>query len=206
MFAACSRPDSVRGPVEWSQGRFSSAVARVNAGNPDVIIVLFAADDCPRILEAAQQTGVQAKLAFAATCLDQKRVFNVAGKAAQGTYYESSLLPYNDTKNKDVRTFRKQLRKFAKTDASFLALTGFSWVMTLRDWVTQVGASSITSASYLDFIKSAVNLKVFAGPIYNAGTGPSLAPHVFNTSDRIVRLKGKKLVDVGAGWVNGWQT
>jgi branched-chain amino acid transport system substrate-binding protein len=183
---------------------FSSAVARVNDGDPDVIIVLFAADDCPRILEAAQQTGVQAKLAFAATCLDQTRVFDVAGEAAQGTFYESSVLPYTDAKSKDVRTFRKQLRKFAKAAPSFLAETGFSWVMTLRDWVTQVGAASVTPASYLEFIKAASGLEIFAGPEYTAGEGPPIAPQVFNTGDRIVRLEGKKLVDVGGGWVDGW--
>ena len=189
---------------QFGAADFSSAVAGVNDGDPDVIIVLFAADDCPRILEAAQQIGIQAKLAFAATCLDQTRVFDVAGEAAQGTYYESSVLPYSDAKSKDVRTFRKQLRKLAKAAPSFLPHG-----LLVGDDAAGLGD---TGGRGLDHAGELTSSSSRRPPASRSSPTPSTPPARVPRSPRRCRTPpiascastARSFVDVGGGWVDGW--
>jgi branched-chain amino acid transport system substrate-binding protein len=82
---------------------FVPALRSATAGNPDVLVAVFPAQGCARILAGAQALRVRTKLFFPSACAAQQ-VFEAAGPAAEGAYFAAGLIPYVDRGHPDVAT------------------------------------------------------------------------------------------------------
>ncbi len=186
---------------------FTPAVVQANEGDPDVIFVLFASVDCARIAVAASQVGVTASLAGAGSCAEEKDFSKVDKAVVEGAVFNSDTVWYQP-KDKQTKIYTKALKKFAKGEqpSSFSAST-FSTVMTLKTIGDELGPD-LTAAGVLDALANASGIPVFMATELNKDAPALLAgipTHVYNTDQRIIKIKNGKFVDANNNqWISGF--
>lgn len=182
---------------------FTSALVKANEGDPDAIFVLFAAEDCARIFQAAQQTGVTATLAAPGSCGDEA-VLEDAGDAAEGVYIGGDttwVVPDDE----ETEIFRDRLMRYQDFEPTSQASATFSQVMTLWDIGNRIGADALTAPALLDTLATIEGQHVFMGPELSASNAVELAgveTNVYAPESRILLVEDGEVVDVD-GWVNG---
>jgi branched-chain amino acid transport system substrate-binding protein len=177
---------------------FAPSVKAVAAGNPDVVVVLFPAQSCTRIMAAARALGVKAKLFYPSACASQA-VVDAAGAAAENSYFASGYLPFDDP-SPDVATWKA---KAGVTKPSVLSQAGFSVVMDLYDLLKD-GAD--TPAAVTAALAATVDHPGFMAHSYTCNRKQvSLLSAVCNSSVRLLQYKGGTFHDVTGDWVNGAQ-
>jgi branched-chain amino acid transport system substrate-binding protein len=175
---------------------FAPSVKAVVANKPDVVFVLFPAQSCTRIMAAAKALAVKAKLLYPSVCASQA-VVDAAGPAADGSYFASGYLPFDDP-SPDVATWKA---KAAITKPSALSQAGFSEVMDLYDLLKH-GADS--PAAVTAALAATVDHPGFMAHSYTCDRKQvSLLAAVCNSSVRLLQYKGGKFNDLTGTWVNG---
>lgn len=175
---------------------FAPSVKAVVADKPDAVLVLFPAQSCTRIMAAAKALAVKAKLFYPSACASQA-VVDAAGSAADGSYFATGFLPFDDP-SPDVATWKA---KAAVTKPSVLSQAGFSEVMDLYDLLKH-GADS--PAAVTAALAAAVDHPGFMAHTYTCDRKQvSLLSAVCNSSVRLLQYKGGKFNDLTGTWVNG---
>jgi branched-chain amino acid transport system substrate-binding protein len=185
---------------------FVPAVRAATSSNPDVLMAVFPAQGCTRILQAVRALRVRARLFFPSACGAQE-VFDAGGASAEGVTFASALLPYTATDNPEVATYRDKLRQYGPADAgpSLLSAAGFALVMNLHRLLMGMGEGSPTAEKLTEKLKSARDEPSFMGhPFSCNGLQVPLLPSVCSSAVRLLRYEGEdRFTDVTGDWVSG---
>jgi branched-chain amino acid transport system substrate-binding protein len=175
---------------------FAGPLKAATAGNPDVVVVLFPAQSCARIMSAARALAVKAKLFYPSACASQA-VVDAAGPAAENAYFATAYLPFDDP-SPEVATWKSEAKV---TKPSVLSQAGFSVVMDLYDLLA---AGADNPAAVTAELAAAVDHPGFMAHPYTCDRKQvSLLPAVCNPSVRLLQYKGGKFGDITGNWVNG---
>jgi len=176
---------------------FAPPLKAATAGNPDVVLVVFPAQSCARIMSAARSLGVKAKVFYPSACASQA-VVDAAGPAAEGAYFASGYLPFDDP-SPEVATWKTKAR-ISKPSA--LSQAGFSVAMDLYALLKDGDAD--TPVAVTAKLQSTVDRPGFMAHPYTCDRRQvTLMEAVCNANVRLLQYKGGRFVDVTGGWVNG---
>ena len=184
---------------------FIPAVRSATASSPEVLMAIFPAQGCTRVLQATQALRVRARLFFPSACGAQE-VFDAGGSAAEGVTFASSLLPYTATDNPEVATYREKLSRYAPdATPSLLSQAGFSLVMNLHRLLSGMDDGSLKPEALTERLQGARDEPSFMGHPYSCnGRQVPLLPSVCSASVRLLQYKGGgEFTDVTGSWVSG---
>jgi branched-chain amino acid transport system substrate-binding protein len=145
---------------------FSQYAQAATADKPQAILMLQAASQNARFVQAASQLGLTPQY-FAANITASDDYFNI-GALANGTIFYFPTRVWTDTTNQDVKTFVTAMQKYAPGAAvNAQSLQGFAGIMNLQR-LGQKMNGSLTAASFAAALKHVSDLQSFAGPVLNA--------------------------------------
>ena len=196
---------SVRIAAEKSDAPdFTPAVTTVTQGDPDVVFAVFPAQGCSRVMESKEALGVKARFFYPGACADRS-VAETAGPAAEGAYFATSFVPYDDPADEQVALYRAQLEaNGGEVAPSVLSQTGFSLVMDVRALLDELAPDRLTPAAVTSALRGAKNRPSFMGHPYTCdGTQVPFLASICRADVRIVQLRDGRLRDVAGDWVNG---
>ena len=184
---------------------FVPAVRAATANNPDVLLAVFPAQGCTRVLQAAQSLRVRARMFLPSACAAEQ-VFDAAGSAANGVTFASALVPYTESSNPEVATYLDKLREYGPDDASpsVLSQAGFSLVMNLHRLLTDLDGEP-TGKALSDKLRATRDEPSFMGHAYSCDMRQMpLLPAVCSGWVRLLRYEGNdKFANVSDDWVTG---
>jgi branched-chain amino acid transport system substrate-binding protein len=184
---------------------FVPAVRAATASNPDVLMAVFPAQGCTRVLQATQALRVKARLFLPSACA-ASQVFDAAGGAAEGVTFASAMIPYTETGNPEVATYLDKLRRYGGDDASpsVLSQAGFSLVMNLHRQMSAIDGD-VTAVKLGERLKAARDEPSFMGHPYTCdGRQVTILPAICSTFVRLLQYKaGGRFEDVTGDWVSG---
>ena len=175
---------------------FAPPLKAATAGNPDVVIVLFPAQSCARIMSAARSLNVRARMFYPSACASQA-VVDAAGPAAENAFFASGYLPFDDP-SPEVATWKAEAKV---TRPSALSQAGFSVAMNvyglLKDGTDDPAALSAK-------LRATVDHPGYMAHSYTCDRKQvSLLPAVCNPHVRLLQYKGGRFVDLTGTWVSG---
>jgi branched-chain amino acid transport system substrate-binding protein len=174
------------------------ALTQANDGNPDAIVAVFPAQGCARIMQAKQSLGIKAKMFYPGACAEQA-VFKTAGAGAEGAYFASGFVPYNDRSNPDVALFQDN----DPGKPSALAQAGFGVVMDLHA-LLDATPSPLTTDSVTAAFKGTRSQPGFMSHDYTCdGKQVELLSAICNSNVRLLHYGSGTFTDVVGDWVNG---
>jgi len=175
---------------------FAPSLKAATAGDPDVVLVVFPAQSCARIMSAARALAVKARMFYPSACASQA-VVDAAGPAAENAYFASGYLPFDDP-SPEVATWRSEAKV---TKPSALSQAGFSVTMNLYSLLKE-GAGS--PAAVTSTLRSTVGRSGYMAHPYTCDRRQvSLLPAVCNAHVRLLQYKGGRFTDVTGGWLDG---
>ena len=175
---------------------FAPPLKAATAGNPDAVVVLFPAQSCARVMSAARALKVKARMFYPSACASQA-VVDAAGPAADGAYFASGYLPFDDP-SPEVATWKAEAR-VAKPSA--LSQAGFSVAMNVYGLLKD-GADT-PAAMTAKLRESAGRAGFMAHPFTCDRKQVSLLSAVCNPYVRVLQYKGGAFVDLTGSWVSG---
>ena len=182
---------------------YSPTIEKATQGNPSAVMIGLAVGGCAQILKQAAQLGVKTQWSGLDSCVSPT-VLKQAKAGANGLIAPGLNYAVTDTSQPDVKTY---LTEFAKYEKGILpgeqSLAGFSQIMTLYAMSRQL-TGVMTSASLLNLLEAGAPVQIFAGPTFSKSNAPAGYPHLYNPAVRVFQVKNGKFVDVGKGWVNGF--
>jgi branched-chain amino acid transport system substrate-binding protein len=184
---------------------FTPAVAQANASSPDIMMVLFAAQGCSRIMQAKQSLGVTAKMIYPGSCIGQP-VIKAGGAGANGAYFNSEWKLYNDLSDPEVALYQQKLKKYQpSSEASGYSQLGFQTIMNLTTVLKTMGdPATLKPQDVFAKLKTQVNQPNFMADNYSCDGSPIPAfASVCNMNDRIVQYNNGKFTDVLGKWISG---
>src|SRR6478672_12899923 len=181
---------------------FTAPVTQVAADKPDVVMVLFSAQGCGRIMQARQALGLTSQFFYAGSCADAA-VIKTGGGGAEGAYFNSELLSASSN-DPQVKTYVAQMEKYSpKTAISGFSQNGFETGMNLYALLKKIPEGQVTSASLISALSATSGETNFMGHPYTCDrTQVPSTPAVCQAFERIVQYKDGKFVDQDE-WVNG---
>ena len=185
---------------------FVPALRSATVSNPEVLMAVFPAQGCSRILQAAQALRLQARIFLPSACA-AKEVFDAGGAAAEGVTFASGVVPYVNTQDPDVATYREKLERYGGGDAtpSLLSQAGFALVMNLHRLLSKLEPDKLTGADLTRALQTTLDEPNFMGhPFTCNGRQFPLLPSVCNGYVRLLRYQGEdRFEDVTGNWVSG---
>ena len=191
-------------PEKADAADFTQALTAVNRGNPDVIVAVFPAQACARIMQARKALAVKARFFFPGACTDPG-VFDASGGGAEGAYFASGFLPFTDRSAPEVATYLDERRAHGAGDTrpSVLSQAGFAVVVDLHRLLTEV-QGPLTPAAVVAALRSTRDHAGFMSHPYTCDRQQVfLLGAVCNSHVRLLQLRGRTLADVTGSWVNG---
>jgi branched-chain amino acid transport system substrate-binding protein len=183
---------------------FVPALRAATAATPDVLIAVFPAQGCARILQAAQALRLKARIFLPSACAATE-VFEAAGGAANGVTFASALIPYTDTGNAEVATYLEKRRRYGGDEnPSVLSQAGFALVMDLHRALTELDGTP-TPAELTEQLKSAREQPSFMAHPYTCdGQQITVFPSICNAWVRLLVYQGDgRFEDATGDWVSG---
>ena len=182
---------------------FTPALNDVRSVDPDVVVSLFPAQGCARIMAARRAIGIGAKAFFPGACAEPG-VIDAAGGGADGAYFASGFVSFADTSNPDVATYLDKRKAYGAHDPpSVLSQAGFAEVMDLRQVLTEV-PGALTPASVTATLQAARDHPAFMSHPFTCDRRQVfLLPAVCNADVRLLQYRDGHFTDVTGGWVNG---
>lgn len=194
---------------------YTSSVVEANETDPDVLIILYSAADCARVLLAAEQIGVEAARAASGSCADATALEIAGESAVDGITVNSDthfIAEEGEPEFEAAEIFRDRIVRYADQEPTSFGASAFSQVVTLADIANQIaeeqGVDSVDAATVRAVIESAVDQAIFMGDSFTAADPIVLAgveTSVYTKGQRIYEFSGGELTDVGGGWVNGFE-
>jgi branched-chain amino acid transport system substrate-binding protein len=174
------------------------SLSQVNEGNPDVIVSVFPAQGCARIMQAKESLDIKAKMFYPGACAEQS-VFDTAGSGAEGAYFGTGFLPYTDRADPGVAVYREK----TKEKPSVLSQAGFGVVMDLRAIMSD-NSGAVTAEALITKLKATRAQPGFMTHDYTCdGKQVELLSAICNANIRILQFDKGGFTDVGGNWVNG---
>jgi branched-chain amino acid transport system substrate-binding protein len=191
-------------PEKADAADFTQALTAVNRGNPEVIVALFPAQACARIMQARKALAIRARFFFPGVCADQA-VFDASGGGAEGTFFASGFLSFSDRSSPEVTTYLEKRRAHGAGDTppSVLSQAGFAVVVDLRQLLTEV-QGPLSPASVTAALRATRGHPAFMSHPYTCDRQQVfLLGAVCNANVRVLQYRDGALADVAGGWVNG---
>ncbi len=175
---------------------FTPALRSLQAFDPDVILVVFGAQSCARIMTARQSLGLDAAMFYPGACASAD-VVTAAGPGAEGAYFASGFLSFDDP-SEEVAVWRQRSK-----GRSSLGQAGFASVMNIHALAEGL-KGEVTAKAVADRLSVANQEKNFmANPYTCDGRQVPFLIAVCNASVRILRYSDGSFGDVGGRWING---
>ena len=175
---------------------FAPPLKAATAANPDVVVVVFPAQSCARIMTAAKALKVKARMFYPSACASQA-VVDAAGPAAEDAYFATGYLPFDDP-SPEVATWKAEARV---TKPSALSQAGFAVAMNAYALLAE-GAD--TPAAMTSKLRASAGRPGYMAHPYTCDRKQvSLLPAVCNANVRLLQYKGGRFVDVTGSWVSG---
>jgi len=191
-------------PEKADAADFTQALAAVTRGNPDVVVAVFPAQACARIMQARKALAVRARFFFPGACADPG-VFDASGDGAEGAYFASGFLPFSNRPSPEVATYLDERRAHGAGDTkpSVLSQAGFAVVMDLHRLLTEV-QGPLTPAAVIAVLRSTRAHPGFMSHPYTCDRQQVfLLGAVCNAHVRLLQYRQGALVDIGGDWVSG---
>ena len=145
---------------------FAQYAQAATADKPQAILMLQAASQNARFVQAASQLGLTPQY-FAANITASDDYFNI-GAPANGTIFYFPTRVWTDTSNPDIKTFVAAMQKYAAGAAvNAQSLQGFAGIMNVQRLGAKM-SGSLTAAAFAAALKHVSDLQSFAGPVLNA--------------------------------------
>lgn len=175
---------------------FAPAVTAATAGDPDAIVVVFPAQACARVLQAAQALGVRAQLYLPGACATPGVV--AAGRQDR-TFFASGYLPVGATGGgADAEVFRARVPQGQRSPVSEAA---FSTILNLAALMGEGAVDPTALGDALDVTRDQPN--VLAHPYTCDGMQLPLLRAVCNSNIRLLQYRNGAFTDVLGAWVDG---
>ena len=175
---------------------FAPPLKAATAGNPDAVVVLFPAQTCARVMSAARSLRVRARMFYPSACASQA-VVDAAGPAAEGAYFASAYLPFDDP-SPEVATWKAEAR-VAKPSA--LSQAGFAVAMNVYALLKD-GADS--PAAVTAKLRESAGRPGFMAHAYTCDRKQvALLGAVCNPHVRLLQYRSGTFTDVTGAWVSG---
>ncbi|MBV6507879.1 MAG: hypothetical protein JJLCMIEE_00937 [Acidimicrobiales bacterium] len=192
-------------PEDQNATDFTSALSIAAEGDPDVIMVMLAGQACAGIMQAAQALGIESAMTYPGGCTDET-ILEAAATAAEGAYFSTEMVWYDDTSDPDVEVFRRSLDEYADGEPtlSMLGQLGFANIMNLYELFVEIGGDKVTPEAVTEALNATVDQPNFMAHPYTCNRQQvSFAPAVCDAHALIFRYEGGEMNDVGGGWVTG---
>lgn len=177
---------------------FAPALTAAAAGDPDALVIVFPAQSCSRILQAAAALGVQAELYAPGACASPAAI-RAAGPVLDRTTFASSYVPVPaEGGSPEEGAFRAGVPEDQRSPISQAA---FSSVLNLQVLLAEGSTEPDAVRAALDATVEQPN--VFAYPYTCDGQQIVLLPSVCNTSVRLLKWTDGAFTDVAGDWVSG---
>jgi branched-chain amino acid transport system substrate-binding protein len=177
---------------------FAPALTAAAAGDPEALVVVFPAQSCSRILQAASSLGVSAQMYFPGACATPG-VVQAAGPVLGNTTFASGYEPVPaEGGTPEQEAFRAGV---PEDQRSALSQGAFSAVLNLHailaDGRTEPAEVRSALAASID------EPNVFAHPYTCDGGQVFLLPSVCNPNVRMLQYADGAFTDVLGRWVSG---
>ncbi len=181
-------------PVKAGVTDLAPAVKAATVNNPDVLMAVFAADGCRRVLDAARAARLKARVFLPSSCLDAGVL-----PAAEGAVLASTLVPYPFTADPDVAVYLAH--RAGDTPPSALGQAGFALVMDLHQALSAPGKP----VGLAERLRASRDTPSFMGHPYTCnGQVITIIPSVCSASVRLVQVVNGQLTNLAGGeWVTG---
>jgi branched-chain amino acid transport system substrate-binding protein len=158
-------------PVPTGSADMTSSIAAALDTNPDVLLPFGL--PCLPFYQAYQSLGSDVPVILPDNCSDTKTLKR-AGSQAEGMHYVSLFNgPAVAPKDKDVRIYSQQMKKYAKNapDTDF-SRAGFGSIMNIHDLLDDQDPSTLTHESVLTAFKGASDQANFLNTPYDCVAPP----------------------------------
>ena len=191
-------------PEKADAADFTQSLTAVDRGNPEVIVALFPAQACARIMQARQALDIDARFFFPGACADQA-VFDASGGGAEGSYFASGFLSFTDRSNPDVATYldKRGGHGAGGTPPSVLSQAGFATIIDVRQLLTEIEGPRSPAAVIAALRASREHPAFMSHPYTCDRQQVFLLGAVCNANVRVLQYRDGALADVAGGWVNG---
>ena len=177
---------------------FAPALTAAAAGRPDAIIVVFPAQACARIMQAAQALSVRARMYYPGACASPSVV---AGREAAlgSSFFASGYLPVGASGGgAEVEAFRKRVPAAQRSPISEAA---YGAVLNVATLMAGGATDRATLATKLAATRDQPGVLSHA---YSCdGQQLPLLISVCNSNVRLLQYRGGAFTDVVGDWVNG---
>jgi branched-chain amino acid transport system substrate-binding protein len=181
---------------------FAPALNAAAAGNPDAIIVVFPAQACSRVLQAAQALSVKAPMYLPGVCASPGVVSSAAATAKDvlaRSYFSSGYLPVGSSGGgPDGDAFRAGVPADQRSPVSEAA---FGAVLNLATLMSAGARDAALLATKLTQTRNQPN--VLAHPYSCDGAQLPLLQSVCDSHVRLLQYRNGAFVDVLGTWVTG---
>ncbi|MGB8652815.1 MAG: ABC transporter substrate-binding protein, partial [Mycobacteriales bacterium] len=177
---------------------FAPAVTAAAAGNPDAIVVVFPAQACARIMQAAQALGVRSELYYPGACATPGVVRAAPGGLGR-SFFGSGYLPVGDSGGgADADAFRARVPKGQRSP---LSEATFSTILNLAALMGDGAVDPAALRARLAATHDQPN--VLAHPYTCDGLQLPLLNTVCNSNIRLLQYRDGAFTDVLGEWVTG---
>ena len=177
---------------------FAPALTAAAAGNPQAIVVVFPAQSCARILQAAQSLGVKSQMYYPGVCAS-KGVVGTATGALDRSYFASGFLPVAASGGgPDADAFRKGVpvdQRSPVSEAAFGAVLNLARLMS---------SGALTPAALKAKLAATHDQPgALAHPYTCDGKQLPLLQSVCNSNVRLLQYRGGAFTDFLGDWISG---
>lgn len=178
---------------------FAPALSRVAAGKPDAIVVVFQAQACARIVQAASALNIRTPMYLIGSCATPA-VARAAGANTSNLVFASGYLPpAADPQETAAAEFAKRVPADQQTSGSE---GSFSAVLVVRELLA--GLADLTPAALTTALKASNNQpNVMAHPFSCNHQAVPILPSICNSAVRLLTWNGKGFSDVTGNWIDG---
>lgn len=181
---------------------FAPALTRVAAGAPDAIVVVFPAQACARIIQAAAALRLRAPMFYPGACATPG-VATAAGGALDNAYFTSGYLPASDGASggdADTRAYRARVPESARSP---LSQASFGAVLVVRALLAAASATPTPGGLRAALRATRDHPSPMAHPFTCDRRQLRLFPAVCNTAVRLLQWRGGRFVDAAGRWLDG---
>ena len=178
---------------------FAPALSNVAKGKPDAIVVVFQAQACARIVQAAGALNISTPMYLVGSCASPA-VAKAAGGGTDNLFFASGYLPPSDDgKDAAAAAFAKRVPADQQTSGS---QGSFSAVLVVRNLLATL--TDPTPAALTNTLRATTEYpNVMAHPFTCDGKQVNLLPSICNSAVRLLTWNGNGFSDVAGNWIDG---
>jgi branched-chain amino acid transport system substrate-binding protein len=180
---------------------FAPALSRVAAGEPDAIVIVFNAQACARIVQAASALAIDTPMFLVGSCATPA-VAQAAGGNTDNLFFASGYVPVAESGgDADSEAFRDRV---AETEWTSGSQGSFSAVVVLRSLLADL--PDVTPGALTTALRATRDHpNVMAHPFTCDGMQIAILPSICNTAVRLLQWKDGAFADVTGEWIDGRQ-